>query len=69
MIVKNFELKSKKIKEYKFYLLYGNNKGLIEETIKNQFKKNLPKNVFNYEESEVLKDIDQFKENLLTRIL
>tara|TARA_Y100000996_G_scaffold404351_1_gene378362 strand:+ start:819 stop:1814 length:996 start_codon:yes stop_codon:yes gene_type:complete len=67
MIVKNFELKSKKIKDYKFYLLYGNNKGLIEETIKNQFKKNLPKNVFNYEESEVLKDIDQFKENLLNK--
>ena len=67
MIVKNFELINKKIKDYKFYLLYGNNKGLIEETIKNQFKKNLPKNVFNYEESEVLKDIDQFKENLLNK--
>lgn len=67
MIVKNFELKNKKIKEYKFYLLYGNNKGLIEETIKNQFKKNLPRNVFNYEESEVLRDVDQFKENLLNK--
>ena len=46
MIVKNFELKSKKIKDYKFYLLYGNNKGLIEETIKNQFKKKSTKKCF-----------------------
>ena len=67
MIVKYFELKKKKLDNCNFYLLYGNNKGLIEETIKNQFKVNLPKNVFNYEENEVLKDTDQFKENLLNK--
>jgi len=38
MIVKYFELKKKKLENCNFYLLYGNNKGLIEETIKNQFK-------------------------------
>ena len=32
MIVKYFELK-KKIKDNKYFLLYGNNEGLIEETI------------------------------------
>ena len=67
MIVKYFELKKKKLEKCNFYLLYGNNKGLIEETIKNQFKISLSKNVFNYEESEVFKDTDQFKENLLNK--
>ena len=32
MIIKFYELK-KKINQYKFFLLYGNNTGLIEETI------------------------------------
>ena len=67
MIVKYFELKKKKLEKCNFYLLYGNNKGLIEETIKNKFKISLSKNVFNYEESEVFKDTDQFKENLLNK--
>jgi len=67
MIVKYFELKKKKLENCNFYLLYGNNKGLIEETIKNQFKISLSKNVFNYEENEVFKNKDQFKENLLNK--
>ena len=34
MIVKYFELKKNVIQEKKFFLLYGKNEGLIEETIK-----------------------------------
>ena len=37
MIVKFYELK-KNLKENKFFLLYGANKGLIEETVKNNLK-------------------------------
>ena len=38
MIVKFFELKKKNLKEFQFFLLYGNNKGLIEETCNNVIK-------------------------------
>jgi len=67
MIVKYFELKKRKLEKCNFYLLYGNNKGLIEETINKQFKISLPKNIYNYEENEVLREADQFKENLLNK--
>tara|TARA_B100000963_G_scaffold361573_1_gene397814 strand:+ start:3809 stop:4789 length:981 start_codon:yes stop_codon:yes gene_type:complete len=63
MIIKNFELKKKNIKE-KYFLLYGKNKGLIEETINNILKPILPKNVFKYEESEVLNNTEIFFENI-----
>ena len=33
MIVKYFELKKKNLNNFKYFLLYGNNKGLIEEII------------------------------------
>ena len=38
----------------KFYLLYGSNTGQIEETIGNVFKPKLSKNVFTYDESEII---------------
>ena len=38
MILKFFELKEKNIKENRYFLLYGNNKGLIEETIEKKNK-------------------------------
>ena len=36
MILKQYELKKKLDKEKKIFLFYGNNKGLIEETIINR---------------------------------
>ena len=67
MIVKYFELKKKNLKSIKFFLLYGNNQGLINETINNTLKPLLTKNIFNYEEADVLKDVDNFIENLITK--
>ena len=67
MIVKYFDLKKSVIQNKKFFLLYGKNEGLIEETIKNSLKPILPKNVFNYEEKEILDDNDSFKENLINK--
>ena len=55
MIVKFFELKKKRLDNYSLFLLYGNNKGFIEETIESFIKPILSKNIFNYEESEILK--------------
>ena len=67
MIIKYFELKKKKLDEKKFFLLYGNNKGLIDEVIQEKLKPTLSKNIFNYEEAEILGDAESFKENLINK--
>ncbi len=67
MILKNFELNKQKIKDKKIFLLYGNNKGLIDETIKEKLKPILPKNIQLYEESEILRDKENFIENSLNK--
>ena len=64
MIIKFFELNKKNLINYKIYLIYGNNKGLIEEIIENNLKKYLSKNVFNYDELSILNDTDSFKEEI-----
>ena len=67
MIVKSFNLKKELKDNVNFYLLYGPNIGFIEETIDNILKPNLSKNVYNYEENEILSDIDEFKEGILSK--
>ena len=64
MIIKYFELKKKNLNNFKYYLLYGSNKGLIEETIEKNLKPNLPKNIFNFDEIEILNNLEDFKENI-----
>ena len=64
MIVKFFELKKKDLKKNRYFLLYGNNKGLIEETIKNCLNPILSNNVYHYEENQILNDIETFKEDI-----
>ena len=58
MIIKSFELEQK-INHIKFYLFYGVNKGLIEHTIKNQFKHLMQNSLQRYEESEVIKILEK----------
>lgn len=67
MIIKQFDLKKNIIREINFFLLYGKNTGLIEDTIKNSLKPILPKNIFNYEENDILKNIPSFRENLVNK--
>ena len=67
MIVKYFELKKKIIKDIKFFLLYGKNEGLIEEIITTTLKPILPKNIFYYEEKEILNDINNFQEKIVNK--
>ena len=45
MIVKHFDLKKKLKENINFYLLYGQNIGLIEETINKILKPVFPKNI------------------------
>tara|TARA_B100001057_G_C22709793_1_gene895263 strand:- start:166 stop:1149 length:984 start_codon:yes stop_codon:yes gene_type:complete len=65
MIFKFFELKNKKLGNYNYFLLYGNNSGLIEETINNQIKTVKTNNIFNYDEDEIIKNPNTFEENIL----
>ena len=67
MIVKYFELKKNVIQDKKFFLLYGKNEGLIQETIKTSLKPILSKNIFYYEEKEILDDINNFKDKLVNK--
>ena len=66
MILKVFELKKKKINS-DFFLLYGNNRGLIEEIVHNELKQLLPKKILSYEENEILKNTESFKEEILNK--
>ena len=67
MIIKYFDLKKNLKKNITFYLLYGLNVGLIEETINNTLKPIFSKNIFNYDENEILLNIDGFKQNIFNK--
>jgi len=67
MIIKLFEIQKIKLNNFKFYLFYGDNNGLKEETIKNLFEKKYQDKIQRYEEKEVLDDINIFFNNVLTK--
>lgn len=67
MIVKFFELKKKNLENKNYFLLYGKNRGLIQETLDETIKHSLKGNIFKYEESEIIKNIENFKENLTNK--
>ena len=67
MIIKFYELKKNLNKNNNYYLLYGNNKGLINETIDNILKPNFSQNVYSYDENELLNNIEIFKEEILNK--
>ena len=67
MILKSFELNKLKQNNHNFYLFYGDNEGLKEETIKNLFEKNYPDKIHRYEEKEILSDINNFFTTVLTK--
>ena len=67
MIVKFFELRNKDLKRNKYFLLYGNNKGLIEETIKNTLIPILSNNVSYYDENQILNNVENFKEDIFSQ--
>ncbi len=67
MIVKAYELEKKNIKHYKYFLFYGSNKGLIDEAINNTIKPLIPKNIYRYEESDIIKETEKFEESLSSK--
>jgi len=67
MIVKSFEISKIKLNNHKFYLFYGDNEGLKEETIKDLFEKNYSNKIHRYEEKEILDNINNFFNSILTK--
>jgi len=67
MIYKSFELSKIKLNNHKFYLFYGENEGLKDETIKNLFEKNYQDKIQRYEEKEILDNIETFFNGVLTK--
>ncbi|MDC1196862.1 DNA polymerase III subunit delta [Pelagibacteraceae bacterium] len=67
MIIKSFELNKLELNNYKFYLFYGDNEGSKEETIKSIFEQNYLDKIYRYEEKEILDNIDNFFNSILTK--
>ena len=67
MILKLSDLTKNLTKTQKFYLLYGSNTGQIDETINKILKPKLSKNIYNYDESEIIANTNEFEENILNR--
>ena len=67
MILKSFELNKLELENYNFYLFYGDNEGLKEDTIKNFFVKKYENKIHRYEEKEILDNIDDFYNNVFTK--
>ena len=63
MILKSYELDKKNLKNVKYFLFYGNNRGLIQESI-NKIQPSAKDKILKYEEHEVIKNIDEFIENI-----
>ena len=57
-------LKKKNLKEIHFFLLYGNNRGLIEETLNKEIKPHKKGNIFTYDENEIIKNAERFEETV-----
>ena len=66
MIIKNYQLETNNISKYKFFLFYGDNDGLKKEKINYILKKTNYKK-FLYSEREVLNNIENFSNSLLTK--
>ena len=67
MILKSFELNKIDLKGKKFFLLYGENQGHKNEVIEKNFKKIFTKNIFNYEETEIINNQENFFNNILSK--
>ena len=68
MILKSYETNKRNIENYRFFLLYGDNEGLKEELsdiINNCFEGSK----FKYEESEIIKNKDQFNNSIRNKSL
>ena len=67
MIIKSFELDKINIKSNSFYLFYGENEGYKNEVIEKIFNINISKNIYRYEEKEILDNFESFYESIQSK--
>ena len=67
MIIKFFELDKIDLEKKNCYLFYGENEGLKDQIIENNFKKKYSKKTFYYDESEILNNKDNFFDAILSK--
>ena len=67
MIIKSFELNKINAKSSNFYLFYGENEGYKNEAIEKIFNINISKNIYRYEEKEILDNFESFFESIQSK--
>ena len=67
MIIKSFEIDKINVKSSNFYLFYGENEGNKNETIEKIFNINFSKNIYRYEEKEILDNFESFFESIQSK--
>ena len=67
MIIKSYELDKLDLKKKQFFLFYGENQGFKSDIIERKFKKENLENTYHYDENEILKNEENFFNNILSR--
>ena len=67
MILKSFEIEKIKIEGKNFFLFYGENQGYKSQVIKEKFENEFKESTYNYEETEILKNKNNFFDNILSK--
>jgi DNA polymerase-3 subunit delta len=67
MIIKSFDFKKFFNSKTNIFLFYGQNSELIDETINKNIKTRFINNIYNYEESEILSDVNAFQISLFNK--
>ena len=67
MIIKSFELNKINVKSNNFYLFYGENEGSKNDAIEKIFNINISKNIYRYEEKEILDNFESFFESIQSK--
>ena len=69
MIIKSFELEKLKSLNSNIHLIYGNNEGIKEDIITNNYLKSFNGEILKYDEQDILSNVDNFISNLLNKSL
>ena len=67
MIIKSFEIENIKIEGKHFFLFYGENQGYKNQIIEEKFKNTFKENTYYYEENEILKNENNFFNDILSK--
>jgi len=67
MIIKSFETNKLNTLKQNFFLFYGENEGFKNQMISNEFEIFFKKNIYRYEEKEILNNKENFFNNITTK--